>query len=218
MAASCFAANEFNRFEFSAFSLLPGDYSNIHFLNAENAWTVIEFNKKSRSNLHLAQAPSDTNTLIFYDQTLTSEGTFDREAIASVRIDPNWRKVLLIFSKPPADKEERYAITAIDDSTNALPPGNISIVNLTGVPIIGDIDGNRIRLEQATASRRQKVMKSETVGITIVAESSVRAHLIFKNTIPVSRQSRSLLFLRPPKRIGSVKIKGQLLLDYGTEE
>ncbi len=212
------AVDELHRFEFRAFSLMPGNYSNIHFLNSENNWEEITFKAKSRSKSYQAQVSTDSQTLFFYDTVVTPEVTSERRPIASVRINPAWKKVLLIFSKSADNTNETYAITAIDDSESALPVGHLRVVNLTEWPIVGAIDNKRISLANGYTSRSQKVAKNERTEITIAAESSIRAHLLYKNTLHVSALSRSLLLLRPPKRNGSVKIMGQLLLDYGTEE
>ncbi|MGJ8652906.1 MAG: hypothetical protein ACSHX8_06495 [Opitutaceae bacterium] len=217
-AAHSIAANEIHRFEFSAFCLMPGNYSDIHFSNAENNWETIDFKPKSRSSVYQAHVSTENNTLFFYDTVVTPENASEHPAIASVRINPAWKNVLLIFSKSPNSSNSTYEITAIDDSPTALPFGHIRVVNLTGLGIVGAIDNKRVDIDNDAASRSQKVQKHEKIEIAIAAESSTRAHLLYKNTLQVSALSRTLLLLRPPKRNGSIKIKGQLLLDYGTEE
>lgn len=216
--ATGFAEDEFHSFKFSAFCLLPGDYSGLHFLNSEKEWTEISFKSKSRSNLYEAEVSTKNLTLTFYGDVQGGIDPAYRPLIASVQINPQWKSVLLIFSKQSAPESGPYTVMALDDSATVLPKGHLRIVNLTGADIMGAIDNSRIELNHLSASKNHRVQTNETTQVAIAAESKGRTHLLYKNTISVSRQSRSLLILRPPKRNGSVKIMGQLLLDYGSEE
>lgn len=103
---------------------------------------------------------------------------------------------------------------AIEDSIRYFPFGSARVLNLTGVDVIGAIDGQVIHLPQAKASEHFKLNNGERIEVAIAAQSSARHHLLYKNTLSLNPTARSILILRPPKRSGSVKIQGQLLIEY----
>jgi hypothetical protein len=102
----------------------------------------------------------------------------------------------------------------MEDSLQELKVGTVKIANLTGAEIIGSINGEIIKLATDQASESFKLNSNKRISLAFAAASATRHHLLYKNTLTLNSQARSLLILRPPKRSGSVKIQGQLLIEY----
>ena len=54
---------------------------------------------------------------------------------------------------------------------------------------------------------------SDKAKVIVAARGRERAYLLYQNTIPLSRNSRSLLILLAPAKAGSVDIRSRLLVD-----
>ncbi|MGZ0656819.1 hypothetical protein ACWPKS_14530 [Coraliomargarita sp. W4R72] len=213
-------AQEFRNVEFRAFNLRPGNFSEIYFHDTKNKITPIEFKKKSRTDSLNGRVNIENNLLHFY---LPNKSTNPLDAseptlAASVWINPNWQAPLLIFSEQSTGDEPRYSLIAIEDSFQRFPIGRVKIVNLTGANVIGSIDGEITKLQSHTASQDFDLPSNGRIEVAIAAQAQTRHHLLYKNTLSLNKKTRSLLILRPPKRTGSIKIQGQLLIEYDPED
>jgi hypothetical protein len=209
-------AVEYRNVEFRAFNLRPGNFSEIYFYDSKNQISPIEFKKKSRTDLLTSRVNIEDNFLRFYLPNASQDlsEAMEPSVIASVWINPAWQTPLLIFSDRSDGDEIRYSVTAIEDSFQRFQIGSVKLVNLTGANVIGSLDGEIIRLMNDSASEDFKLPANERIEVAIAAQALTRHHLLYKNTLSLNKKTRSLLILRPPKRSGSIKIQGQLLIEY----
>jgi hypothetical protein len=210
-------AKEFRTVEFRAFNLKPGDFTDINFKNPAGDLTQLSFKKKSRTEAYTTKISAEDNYLYFYPKRSPDLEDPILLPITRTWIDPKWRSPLLLISDISTNDSVRYSITAFEDSYASFPPGSLKVVNISGVEIIGVIDGSRVTLNNSQASRSFKINDNEKIQVIIAAESSTRHHLLYKNTLSLNNNTRSLLILRPPRRNGSVKILGQLVIEYPPE-
>jgi hypothetical protein len=210
-------AQEFRIVEFRAFNIRPGDFSEIYFKNSTGELIKLNFKKKSRTEAYATKISAEDNFLYFY--TIRSPGLEESQLVTIARawIDPKWKSPLLIISEISTSDSVRYSITTLEDSNVSFPYGSLKVVNLAGGKIIGSIGGSRVTLNNSQASRSFELNDDGKISVTIAAESSSRHHLLYKNTLPLNGDSKSLLILRPPRRNGSVKILGQLVIEYRPE-
>jgi hypothetical protein len=210
-------AQEFRIVEFRAFNIRPGDFSEIYFKNSTGELIKLNFKKKSRTEAYATKISAEDNFLYFY--TIRSPGLEESQLVTIARawIDPKWKSPLLIISEISTSDSVGYSITAFEDSNVSFPYGSFKVVNLVGRKIIGSIGGNRVTLNNSQASRSFELKADGKISVTIAGESSSRHHLLYKNKLLLNENSKSLLILRPPRRNGSVKILGQLLLEYRQE-
>jgi len=210
-------AQELRIIEFRAFNLRPGDFTDIHFKDPAGELIKLNFKKKSRTETYATKISAEDNFLYFYPKRSLRLEESQLLPIARTWIDPKWKSPLLIISEISTNDSVRYSITTFEDSSVSFPYGSLKVVNLAGGKIIGSIGGNRVTLNNSQASRSFELNADGKILVTIAGESSSRHHLLYKNTLPLSEDSKSLLILRPPRRNGSVKILGQLLIEYRPE-
>lgn len=213
-AGYSYAQEQYRNVEFKAFNLRPGNFSDILFYDANGQKTNLEFKKKSRSDLQQSLVNIENGLLGFYIPIRNAEGETQTHPVARVWMNPEWKSPLLIFLDTSIGKLRKYSVIAIEDSVQNFKIGTIKIVNLTGTEIVGSIDGNIIKLANATASESYILPNNERIEVAIATQTVSRNHLLYKNTLGLNRNTRSLLIFRPPKRSGSVKIQGQLLIEY----
>ena len=210
-------AQELRAVEFRAFNLRPGNFTDIHFKDNAGQLIKLNFKKKSRTEVYATKISAEDNFLYFYPKRSPVLEESQLLPIARAWIDPKWKSPLLIISEISTSDSVRYSITTLEDSNVSFPYGSLKVVNLAGVKIIGSIGGSRVTLNNSQASRSFELNDDGKISVTIAAESSSRHHLLYKNTLPLNGDSKSLLILRPPRRNGSVKILGQLVIEYRPE-
>tara|TARA_B110000483_G_C18037492_1_gene481242 strand:+ start:106 stop:843 length:738 start_codon:yes stop_codon:yes gene_type:complete len=210
-------AQELRTVEFRAFNLRPGDFTDIYFQDPAGELIKLNFKQKSRTEVYASKVSAKDNFLYFYPKI--SPGSEDSPLLPITRtwIDPKWKSPLLIISEISTNDSVGYSITAFEDSNVSFPYGSFKVVNLVGRKIIGSIGSNRVTLNNSQASRSFELNGDGKILVTIAGESSSRRHLLYKNTLLLNENSKSLLILRPPRRNGSVKILGQLLIEYSPE-
>ena len=210
-------AQELLTVEFRAFNLRPGNFTDIYFKDPAGVLIKLNFKKKSRTEVYATKISAEDNFLYLYPKRSPGLEESQLLPIARTWIDSKWKSPLLIISEISTNDSVRYSITAFEDSSVSFPYGSLKVVNLAGGKIIGSIGGNRVTLNNSQASRSFELNDDGKILVTIAGESSRRHHLLYKNTLPLNEDSKSLLILRPPRRNGSVKILGQLLLEYRPE-
>lgn len=210
-------AQELRTVEFRAFNLRPGNFTDIHFKDHAGELIKLNFKKKSRTEVYATKISAEDNFLYFYPKRNQVLEESQLLPIARAWIDPKWKSPLLIISEISTSDSVRYSITTLEDSNVSFPYGSLKVVNLAGGKIIGSIGGSRVTLNNSQASRSFELNDDGKITVTIAAESSSRHHLLYKNTLPLNEDSKSLLILRPPRRNGSVKILGQLVIEYRPE-
>lgn len=210
-------AQELRTVDFRAFNLGASDFSDIYFKDSAGELIKLNFKKKSRTEAYASKISAEDNFLYFYPKRNPSVEESQLVPIARTWIDPKWKFPLLIISEISTNDSVRYSISVFEDSSVSFPYGSLKVVNLVGRKIIGSIGGDRVTLNNSQASRSFELNDDGKIMVTIAGESSSRHHLLYKNTLLLNEDSKSLLILRPPRRNGSVKILGQLLLEYRPE-
>ena len=210
-------AQELRTVEFRAFNLRPSNFTDIHFKDHAGELIKINFKQKSRTEVYATKISAEDNFLYFYPKRSQVLEESQLVPIARAWIDPKWKSPLLIISEISTSDSVRYSITTLEDSNVSFPYGSLKVVNLVGRKIIGLIGGNRVTLNNSQASRSFELNDDGKISVTIAGESSSRHHLLYKNKLLLNENNKSLLILRPPRRNGSVKILGQLLLEYRQE-
>lgn len=216
----CMVAQEFRPVEFKAFNLRPGNFTNLFYSDDKQDLSEIGFKQKSRTDTLFSRVSVKDNLLYFYSKN-PSEPSLEANSIlqvARVWVNPKWDSPLLLFLDQSNGKKQSYSIVAVKDSFQEFEIGSFKMVNMTGVDIIGMIDNEQVELANSTASDSFKINHTDKIRVIIAAESNARHHLLYKNTLSLTKNTRSLLILRPPKRTGSVKILGQLLIEYSEDE
>lgn len=204
------ASEESREIEFKAFNIRPGNFSNLMYYDADKELQTVAFKKKNRTERMRSKIDTESNRLIFYLKNAALEKP---TPVASTWVDPEIQTPLLIFTDRSSEHLRKYSIVVIEDALSIAPVGSIRIVNLTGIKIVGSIDDKIIKLKNSSVSKSHLFAKNNRVRVTIASKNRTQFYLLYRNTLSLNANARSLLILRPPKRRGSVKISGQLLVE-----
>jgi len=197
---------------FTVYGLRPGDYEGIVCVDATGQAQEIDFKTKSRAEVYTATLLIAAPQVTFYRKDSLNKALPAPIAITSIRADTS--KVLLIFSKAENNPGiDRFRVSSIPDDSTGFPLGSVRVVNLTNTPVIGSANGTHFKLEPRQCSQAVRGQSKRKASIAVVAENRSRYHLVYKKSVPLDAQSRSLLILRPPVRTGSLHVGGHLLTD-----
>lgn len=209
---------------FRVYGLRPGNYEGLYIIDAKNEKIDLVFKRKNRSSAsEVTYFTSDPILKIYRDSNEPDpDGNYFPILVAQCRVDPRHLELLLIFSKVRNTKTENsnieFLVTSMEDSLSRFSTGTIRILNITGVSIIGEAAKTRLELENGEVSSSSPISRNEKTQISIAAKGSTRYHLLYRNSLRTSADSRSLLILRPPAREGSVQIVGHLLEESIVDE
>lgn len=206
-------------YTFSAYCLKPLDREGLYFRDASGQYTQLELEPKTRSKLYEAKVLYESPSLSFYRKQKTVNGEELMRLVAEQQVKAGIDRCLLIFyisrssrTEPGGDLPE-FRVVEMNDSKSVFPEGSIRLLNTTGVNVVGNINGNRFELGRDESSQPIQKLSTSKAQVSIAARGKERYHLLYKNLIPVSEESRSLLIISPPAREGSLKIGGRLLVD-----
>jgi hypothetical protein len=154
---------------------------------------------------HRADAP-----LQFLNRTT---GAVAAEAI----VPPGIRAALLLFIPQAAyshPRVHRYQIQIIDDAALQRAARGLAIVNLSGLPLHGNIEGRPITVRPGLNSAR-RIGDAAAVDLGTVLNG--RRYRSYADTVTLAAGERALLILFPPFYPGSLEVQGRLLVDEPRE-
>ena len=205
------------RFDFTVYGLHPGDFEEIYYLDPEGEPAMLEFRRRQRSPVYSAQVESPGTPLRFFRIRDSGEDVF-YETVGEVIPEPNWSDMLLLFVRKPGDRDTApFRIYAADDDVRNFPFGSVRIINLTGIPLGGSIDQQRERIQPGSWTNAFRIRRPGNVDVLFAAATSESVHLVYRRTMPLGTDSRTLLILRPPARLGSIRIGATTLQDFKSE-
>ncbi|MGB0335003.1 MAG: hypothetical protein ACPGGN_06590 [Opitutales bacterium] len=207
--------SEISRIEFSVYGLRPGNYSDIYFEDLNGEPVRLEFNKKSRSKTYEAKVFTESPRLRFLKRVKSNDPNQTGDAyteISTVSLRPE--KTLFVFiPNKQVRSDAAFKVLPVEDGKSRTDGGTVRILNLTGVTLVGAIDGRRFRLDALGCSPAFKIDADEPSDFSIIAEGSSRFHLVYRNNLRVDSESRAILFLTPPYRKVSLKLGGEMLYE-----
>lgn len=219
-AQSPSAAGSF-AYTFSVYALKPISKEGLFFRDATGQYIELALETKRRSRAYEATLLHQSPELSFHRKEIAEDGHDFMRLVARRRIQqPEAAHSLLIFSSHPKSNQgeledvAEFQIIEMDDSRSTFPRGSIRLLNATGVHVVGDINGERFELMQHESSQAVTELDTSKAQVSVAARGKERYRLLYKNLIPVSDKTRSLLIIRPPTREGSFKIGGRLLVDH----
>lgn len=93
-------------------------------------------------------------------------------------------------------------VTVLDDSPAAFPGQHVRVVNLSGEPIQGTIDGQTFQVD-ATRAVLPPQRVGENVRIGVAFERQGRPMVVFDQSLRVGTEERVMLVFLPPFRAGA---------------
>ena len=140
----------------------------------------------------------------------------DTKSMAEVTFAPTIHEAFLLFEPmmPPAKDGVRYRVYVLDDSAVRQPPGTLTLVNLSGLPLNGAAGRSFVNL-------RDTLVAPFAVGRSAKVELRVpyagRSYQAYADTVELEAGERALLILFPPFRPGSLEVQSRLLIDRPAE-
>jgi hypothetical protein len=135
--------------------------------------------------------------------------------VAEAMIPPEIREPLLLFSaiEPAPEKGLRYQVAVLDDSAVAHAAGALTIINLSGLALSGNVGTQAVTL-QPGLNAPLPVGRSAKIALRTTAKS--RTVQAYADTVQLTPKQRALLILFPPFYKGSLEVQSRLLLDEPT--
>ncbi len=205
-------------FKFTVFGLHPGNYEGIHYFAPDGDPEELNFRKRQRSLTYSCEVELPVEPLRFFRIQSSPEGPIF-ETVAQITPSPGWSEMLFLFTEPQ-QKQDSFPLTvfAADDDEKDFPFGTIRVLNLTGIPLGGSIDGRSEYIKPKDWTDAFRIKRAGEVDILFAAATSESLHLVYRKTMPLWENSRTLLILRPPSRRGSIRIGATTLQDFEPEE
>jgi len=202
-----FAQTQTRTIEFRVFGLPANTDPKMYTMGPSGKLQAIQFKARVRSDSYQAQINIENPQLHFYG---ASDTAGQPHILSSAQIDPDWQTVLCVFSK---STDAGVSLITIPDDTDSLSPGTLRVLNLSGIKVLGRINGQNMQLPTRQLSSPVPLETSQLNDIRIAAEGPSQHHLVYQNQLRIQSSSRALLILRPPRRPGSIHIATQLLTD-----
>jgi hypothetical protein len=132
--------------------------------------------------------------------------------VAEVSVPSAIRSALFIVSAidRPAATNLRYRVQVLDDGATQHPPGTLRILNLSGLPLSGTINGRPLTLKDGMNAPLRVGASAEVRLRTRFRDRSYQA---YAETIALDDSGRALLLLLPPYRQGSLEMQSRVLRD-----
>ncbi|MGE9291483.1 MAG: hypothetical protein ACQKBT_10865 [Puniceicoccales bacterium] len=205
------------RFEFRVFGLHPGQYDGIHFINPKGEPQEIDFRRRQRSQTYEYESTLPAAPITFFRIEKNGDDNLYRP-VAQITPSPSWSEMLFLFQQPPdASPDSPLTVAAADDTVQNFPFGSLRVLNLTGIPLAGSIAKQLEEISPGEWTDAFRFNKSGKVDVVFAAAGSEKFHLVYRKIIPLKNNSRTLLILRPPNRVGSIRIAASTLQEFESE-
>ena len=193
---------------------------------AEHTLTFTVFSGEPVDHLSYVPAPgANLQPLVFYPTARSPIFTYTgpsklqlvdsgRQAlVAEVEIPSGIRSALLILSavRSATDGTRRFHVRVIDDSTLQHGPGELLILNLSGLSLSGTINGRALTLADGI---NKLVRVAGSAALRLRTPFRNRSYPAYSDIIDVEASGRALLLLLPPWRRGSLEVQSRVLLDH----
>jgi hypothetical protein len=137
------------------------------------------------------------------------------EPVAEVPIPAAWRDALLLLTRRAAGSGGfRYEVTPLDDGPGQRAAGQVQMLNLSGLDLMGELNGRRISLD---AGLNPALAAGRSARLVLRTTFRGRSYLSWHDTITLAPSGRALLILFPPFLSGSVEVQTRVLLDEPPE-
>ncbi|MEO8866483.1 MAG: hypothetical protein ABI420_15780 [Opitutaceae bacterium] len=120
---------------------------------------------------------------------------------------------ILVAQKPSATSRDIFSVHVIDETLFRRAPDSLTILNLSGLPLAGTVNGNACVL---SAGLNAAVRVGGVAAVTLRTPFRSRSYQAYAETIPVRNSTGALLVLLPPYRAGSLEVQSRVLLDNPT--
>jgi hypothetical protein len=135
------------------------------------------------------------------------------EVAAEAAVPHEMRDVLLLFIPivaTPAQTALRHRVAIIDDSPARSGPRGLVIIDLSGLPLSGMANQERVTLMPGL---NPALAVGASVRIKLATEFKGRSYQAYANAFELGPDERALLILFPPFYRGSLEVQSRLLRD-----
>jgi hypothetical protein len=131
--------------------------------------------------------------------------------VATVAIPEEIRQALLLVSPGSAGPgTASYRVTVIDDGPGQRGAGQIQVLDLSGLNLVGELNGGRLDL---ATGLNPAVTAGRTARLVLRVEFRGRSYLSWHDTIELGPTGRALVILFPPFLPGSLEVQTRVLRD-----
>ncbi len=134
-------------------------------------------------------------------------------AIAEAVIPPEIREALLLFlpiEGGAAASGLRYRVAVLDDSVARHRPGGLAIINLSGLPLSGTVNRDKVALKPGL---NPTIAVGRSTRVMLRTDFKGKSYQSYTGSIELTARQRALLILFPPFYKGSLEVQSRMLLD-----
>lgn len=137
--------------------------------------------------------------------------------VAEVMLPAGIRKALFIFSEVESapTRGVRYRVQVMDDSMQRHEAGTLLILNFSGLPLAGTLNGRPVILRKGF---NEPMRVGDSAAIELRTPFKTRSYQAYAETLSAGKSGRALLLLLPPYRRGSLEVQSRVLLDAPAPE
>jgi len=155
-----------------------------------------------------------TNPVVFFNEALpVNPGEpMQRKMIAQAMVPESVTQPLFIFFKNPAAENDAKAVPFLvyvfDDSAANLPPGQISLINVSGLEFAGRFNDQVLPIK---AGLTPHIILGRSAHIELRTQVAKRYYQSYASTQTLTARERALMLLLPPFNKGSVEVQVRIL-------
>ena len=132
--------------------------------------------------------------------------------VAEINFPAEVRTALLILTpdKTRPGETSRYQVRVVDDGTLTHAPGELLVLNISGLTLSGTINRRSVALQDGINA---PIGVGESATINLRTRFKDRSYQAYADTIPLGPSGRALLLLLPPYHRGSLEVQSRVLVD-----
>jgi hypothetical protein len=134
-------------------------------------------------------------------------GTVVAEAVVPPTISS---ALFLLTVDRTANGETRYRVRVLDDSVRRHAPGELHVLNYSGLLLSGIINRRPVTLADGRAIL---VSAGNSADIRLCTAFNGKSYQAYADSVPIGQSGRALLILLPPYQRGALEVQSRLLFD-----
>lgn len=198
--------------EFSAIAVERTYPFPLYFESSEGVFEEIDLHPRRRSSKYTFEGSGYVSFYRELPRPNEETGVLELpNPIAKVSVKELHEETLFIFWNRPSQGRDStsHEVLVMDDSKQGFPFGHFVIVNTCGANLLGRIGNTRQRIGSTVTepfSVRDMVNRNNRIELAFAVPIGDELELVYANDLELSRDARTIIVLRPPRRPGSVRI------------
>lgn len=151
--------------------------------------------------------------LTFYTREINEDGEPRFIPAAQILLSEEMKEILLIFNLQNNENDgPNIRIIPLELETNLFPAGTLSIVNLTGLQMLGMV-GEEATVVNPGLNPPIQFAENGIFPIALAFELENEIYPSFLHTVTLDPATRQILFIGTPRNVGSLRVRVRFVED-----